>query len=88
MTEQKEPKINPFGIASLVCGVVGLIIWVIAILGVVFGHVARNQIKKTPQKYSWGGLALAGLIVSYIIVAINMLALLGMGAFWVSILSS
>ncbi len=41
-----------------------------AVLAVVFGHLARRQIKRSSGLQSGKGLALAGLIVGYVLVAI------------------
>ena len=57
---------NGFAIAALVCPLVACGIG--SILGIVFGHVARSQIRKTGE----GGsrLALAGLIIGYASLAL------------------
>lgn len=58
---QYQPKpssgTNGFAIASLVCS------FFMFPLGIVFGHMALNQIKKNNQ--GGKGLAIAGLIISY-----------------------
>ncbi|MFB1297271.1 peptidylprolyl isomerase [Mycobacterium sp. pW049] len=51
---------NSLAIASLVCA------FVLAPLGVVFGHMSLSQIKKTGEQGR--GLALAGLIVGYVMI--------------------
>lgn len=50
--------INTMAVASLIFAVV---VWP---LGVIFGHVARSQIRRTGE--GGDGLALAGLIISYV----------------------
>ncbi len=52
---------NGFAIAAFVCS------FFFAILGIIFGHIALSQIKKTGQ--SGKGLATAGLIISYVSIA-------------------
>jgi Domain of unknown function (DUF4190) len=59
------PRTNSLAIASLVTAILS---WVLcpllaAILAVIFGHVARGQIKQTGE--GGAGMALAGLIVGY-----------------------
>lgn len=54
---------NGFAIASLVLGLIGG-----SVLGVVFGHVAQSQIRRTGQAGS--GLAVAGLILNYIWIGV------------------
>lgn len=51
---------NSLAIASLVCA------FVLAPLGVVFGHMSLSQIKRTGEQGR--GLAVAGLIVSYLVI--------------------
>lgn len=50
---------NGFAIASLVLAVLGM-----GLLAVIFGHVARSQIRTTGE--GGDGLAIAGLIIGYI----------------------
>src|SRR5665647_1627883 len=53
---------NAFAMASLVLGLTGG-----SIIAVVFGHIARSQIRRT--KETGGGLAIAGLVLGYVAVA-------------------
>ncbi|MDR3359929.1 MAG: DUF4190 domain-containing protein [Bifidobacteriaceae bacterium] len=64
---QAAPQTNPFVIASLIFGVIGG--WGLAII---FGHVARSQIFKTGQ--GGAGMALAGLILGYLSLAVSIAA--------------
>jgi hypothetical protein len=57
-----KPGTNGFAIASLVCA------FFCTPLGLIFGFIARSQIKRTGQ--SGSGLALAGIIISLISIAI------------------
>jgi hypothetical protein len=69
-------RTNGLAIASLVCSLVGFVACgVPAILGVVFGHVARGQIQRSGGREDGEGMALAGLIVGYVIIVC-------FGAFW------
>jgi hypothetical protein len=67
---------NGMAIASLVCGVLGWVMFpvVAPILAVIFGHIARGQIRQTGE--GGGGMALAGLLLGYINLALCLLALL------------
>lgn len=69
---------NPLAIASLVCSLVGVLgcCGVPSILGVIFGHIARGQIRRAPAQYSGDGLALAGLIIGYVATALFVVLLL------------
>ena len=66
---------NGLAVASLVCGVGQLFIPVLpgSILAIVFGHVARGQIRRTGEKGA--GLARAGLILGWAEVVIIVVAL-------------
>jgi hypothetical protein len=63
-------------VASLVLSLVGLCVGITAILGIIFGFIARNQIKQTGEQGD--GLALAGIIVGSIVVALGILYILFM----------
>ena len=76
---QQQPQpvqgTNALAISSLVCGIIGWIIPILfALLAIIFGHVARSQIKRSGQ--GGAGLALAGLILGYIQFVIMSLGLL------------
>lgn len=84
---QQQPQpvqgTNALAISSLVCGIIGWIIPILfALLAIIFGHVARSQIKRSGQ--SGAGLALAGLILGYIqfvIMSLGMLAAIVLPAY-------
>ncbi len=61
---QPQPT-NALAIAALVCA------FVFAPLGIVFGHISLSQIKKTGEEGR--GLAVAGLIISYLITVLAIL---------------
>lgn len=64
-----QPRNNGLSIASLVCSIVGLLFFAIpAVLGVVFGFVARSQIRQSNDMQTGGGLALAGIIVGTAVI--------------------
>jgi len=68
MQYQQKPSsgTNGLAVASLVCA------FLIFPLGIVFGHMALNQIKKSNQ--GGKGLATAGLIISYLALAFVLFA--------------
>ncbi len=75
--------------ASLVLSLVGFLCTVTAIGGVITGHMARKQIRQNPHQYQGEGMALAGLIIGWIITGfliavvclyIVMFVLVGTGA--------
>lgn len=61
MSQQGAPSTstNGMAIASFVTALVGL-----SLLGVIFGHVAQSQIKRTNE--SGNGFAIAGLVLGYL----------------------
>jgi len=58
-----QPAINPFAVAALVLGLVG-----VAVVAIVFGHVALNLNARARQGGS--GMAIAGLVLGYVEVAV------------------
>jgi hypothetical protein len=56
---------NGLAIASLVCSCAGFVLLIPAVLGIIFGFVARSQIGRSGGTQSGEGLALAGIIVGF-----------------------
>ena len=71
------------GMASLILGVLSPIGGgpFTAIPGAIIGHMARTRIRNFPERYSGDGMALMGLVLSYFVLALCVLALL-VGAYW------
>ncbi|MGI5166102.1 DUF4190 domain-containing protein [Spirillospora sp. CA-253888] len=68
------PPTNGLAVASLICGIAGFVLCgLTSILAIIFGHVAQGQIKRTGEGGS--GLAIAGLILGYILTV-------GWALFW------
>jgi hypothetical protein len=64
---------NGLAVASLVCSCVGIVPFLFGlpcILGIVFGFVARSQIKRSGGAQEGDGLALAGIIVGFSLIAL------------------
>lgn len=79
---QTGPKTNGLAIASLVLGIGGLVFYVCgiaSILALVFGYMARGQIDRDPQNQGGRGMAIAGIIMGWIGVAILVI-------FWVVVI--
>jgi hypothetical protein len=68
-TAPRSASTNGLAIASLVLGVIGG-----SVLAIVLGHIARKQIRTTGQ--NGGGMALAGLILGYITLAVEIVLLI------------
>jgi hypothetical protein len=69
-------KNNGLAIASLVCSCAGIfLLGIPAVLGVIFGFVARRQIRQSNGAQGGGGMALAGIIVGFVVVGLVVLGL-------------
>ncbi len=69
-------KTNGLAIASLVCSCAGVfLLGIPAVLGVIFGFVARRQIRQSNGAQGGGGMALAGIIVGFVVVGLVVLGL-------------
>jgi len=76
---QQTPDNNTLAIASLVLGILSLFFYMItAIPGIITGHMARSRIKNNPHQYSGKGMALAGLIISYIMLFLSLAVIVSM----------
>ena len=60
-----KPTTNSLAIASLLLGFLSLFP-VFGILAVIFGHLARSQVRKSAGRQKGAGMALAGLILGYL----------------------
>ncbi len=69
------PRTNQMAVASMVCGVGQVFFWFLAgVPAIVFGHVARRQIRQTGEAGS--GMATAGLVMGYVGVLGPIIALI------------
>jgi len=83
---------NSLAVVSLVAGIAGYVIphpFIAGIIAIITGHIARRQIRQTGE--SGGALALVGLILGYVhlalsilLVAVIALVILGFGIFALS----
>ena len=71
------PQNNGMAIASLVLGIISLACCVcpIAIPGVIFGHVALGQIRRSGGMQVGQGPAVAGLVTGYIAIGVTLIFL-------------
>ena len=63
------PATSGWAIASLICAILGM-----SILAIIFGYVGRNEIRNSGGRITGDGLALAGLIIGWIEIALGVLA--------------
>lgn len=67
---------NGFAVASLVCSCAGiLLLGLPAVAGIVFGFVARSKIRRSNGAERGDGLALAGIIVGFVVVGLVLLTI-------------
>lgn len=85
---QPPAPINGLAIASMVCGIVGIITCYFAgLLGipaVICGHMALSRINNSPVPVGGRGMAIAGLILGYVGIAASVASI----AFFVFAISS
>ncbi|HTL85948.1 MAG TPA: DUF4190 domain-containing protein [Acidimicrobiia bacterium] len=63
-------RTNGFAVASLVLGIVGWAVCIGSILAIIFGVVARGQIRASGGQQSGDGMAKAGIILGCIFTAL------------------
>jgi hypothetical protein len=68
-------RTNPLAVASLLLGFISLFP-LFGVLAVVFGHVARSQIRKSAGRQKGAGMALAGLILGYLFLGFILFVIL------------
>jgi uncharacterized membrane protein len=64
----------------LVCGCAGFLYVIPAVLGIIFGFVARSQIKNSKGAQKGEGMALAGIIVGFVWIALLVVLIIVLAA--------
>ncbi|MRG61277.1 DUF4190 domain-containing protein [Agromyces sp. CFH 90414] len=74
-------KTNTLAIVSLIASIAGIVIvyFIGSVVGVICGHIAINQIKKTGEQGR--GMAIAGLIVGYVGIVLSIIGVILLIAF-------
>jgi len=70
---QGPTRNNGMAIAALVCGIAGFLCLIPGILGIIFGFVAKGQIRQSNGTQRGDGMATAGIVLGCIWVAITIL---------------
>ncbi len=65
------PKTNGLAVAAMVCSFFFWLYGIGAVLGIVFGFIARSQIKRSGGAQQGRGMALAGIIIGFAGIAIG-----------------
>ncbi len=64
-------------VVSLISGILGLTVLplIASITAVIAGHIGRANIRKNPQALEGDGLAVAGLVLGYLMIGIAILSI-------------
>ncbi len=75
---QATPKISSTATASLVCAILGWSVLPVigAIIAVILGHMAKNEIKASGGSLGGDGIATAGLVLGYAGISLAALGLM------------
>jgi hypothetical protein len=71
------PKTSTMAIISLIGGITGITILPIlgSLAGIIFGHIAKSEIKKSGGTIGGNGMATAGLIMGYVEIGLGLCAI-------------
>lgn len=77
MTEFQKQTVGT-ATTSMIFGILGFVLLGIigSIVAVICGHIAKAKIRKNPEQLGGEGMALAGLVMGYIGIALNLLVIL------------
>ena len=75
---------STMAIVSLVSGLLGLSLLPLigSLVAIITGHIARSEIRSNPQAIEGDGLAVAGLVMGYAMVAIAVASVLALILFF------
>lgn len=75
---------NSLAVVSLVCGILGwtLLPFLGSVVAIICGHMARSEIRRSPQTQEGDGLAVAGLVMGYLVIILSVLTLLAIILFF------
>jgi hypothetical protein len=80
-TPYPYPSTNGMAIASLILSAVGWVVCIGPILGIIFGFIALGQIRQSQGRQGGSGLAKAGIIVGFAVIALFIvLVIVGRGS--------
>lgn len=86
-------NVNILAAISLIAGLLSIFLFWLGplqapLLAVVLGHIARGQIKRSNNTQGGAGIALAGLILGYIMIVASIVAVVIIGVFFVKYLGT
>jgi hypothetical protein len=75
-----DKRKSGLAIFSLILGILSILVlgFIAAIPGIITGHMARSRAKNNPAVYGGSGMALAGLILSYLGLLLSIAAVVFM----------
>ncbi|HOC10545.1 DUF4190 domain-containing protein [Thermomonas sp.] len=75
---------NSLAVVSLVCGILGwtLLPFLGSIIAIICGHMARSEIRRSPATQEGDGLAVAGLVMGYLVIVFSVLAIIAVILFF------
>jgi uncharacterized membrane protein len=62
-------------IAALVCGIAGFLCLIPGVLGIIFGFVAKSQIRQSNGTQTGDGMATAGIVLGIVWVVLTIILL-------------
>lgn len=71
---QRAARTNPLAIAALVCGIVNFMCYITWVPALILGFIAKGQIDRDPEHETGRGLAIAGIVLGFIGLALTVLA--------------
>jgi hypothetical protein len=80
---------SSLAIISLVSGLLGwtLVPWLGSLVAIVTGHMARAEIRRNPETMEGDGMAVAGLVLGWLMVALTVIGILLVVLFFGGILA-
>jgi len=64
-----DAKTSGMAVASMICGILGLLLWLPCIPAIILGHLGLSAIKKSAGALKGSGMAVTGLVTGYIMIA-------------------
>jgi hypothetical protein len=69
------PTTESSAVTALVCGLLGVLCFIPAILAIVFGVKARNRIDRSNGQLTGRGMATAGLVLGIVWIALTVIVI-------------
>ncbi len=75
---------NSLAVVSLVAGILGwtLLPFLGSVVAIICGHMARGEIRRSQGMQEGDGMAIAGLVMGYLVVAITILTVIAIFLFF------